>query len=195
MKDEDGLPISTPTAPSSSFTTACTLSKKETSSSSSYSAIFGRDRYKFWAFAAILLLAFWSMLTGTVTLRWSAGNLNAISDDIDIPLPEDLDVLEMEEREKLVKHMWDVYTNSRGIKLPKFWQDAFEAAYEELTSDVPGVTEDSISEIAKMSVRYIPIESPPLRSSVSSLSPSLSFPLNLNSTVWLINLSYELVFN
>ncbi|MCD7465625.1 hypothetical protein HAX54_001640 [Datura stramonium] len=49
------------------------------------------------------------MLTGTVTLRWSAGNLNAISDDIDIPLPEDLDVLEMEEREKLVKHMWDVY--------------------------------------------------------------------------------------
>lgn len=102
---------------------------------------------------------------------------------------------EMEEREKLVKHMWDVYTNSRGIKLPKFWQDAFEAAYEELTSDVPGVTEDSISEIAKMSVRYIPIESPPLRSSVSSLSSSLSFPLNLNSTVWLINLSYELVFN
>lgn len=85
MKDEDALPISTPTAPSSSFTS----SKKETS----YSAIFGRSRYKFWAFAAILLLAFWSMLTGTVTLRWSAGNLNAISDDIDIPLPEDLDVL------------------------------------------------------------------------------------------------------
>nr|ABU45202.1 unknown [Solanum bulbocastanum] len=165
MKDDD-LPISTPTAPSSSFTT----SKKETS----YSAIFGRGRYKFWAFTAILLLAFWSMLTGTVTLRWSAGNLNAISDDIDIPLPEDLDVLEMEEREKLVKHMWDVYTNSRGIKLRKFWQEAFEAAYEELTSDVPGVPEDALSEIAKMSVRYIPIESPPLHSSVSSLS----FPLN-----------------
>ncbi|XP_055806596.1 uncharacterized protein LOC129875180 [Solanum dulcamara] len=157
MKDEDALPISTPTAPSSSFTT----SKKETS----YSTIFGRGRYKFWAFAAILLLAFWSMLTGTVTLRWSAGNLNAISDDIDIPLPEDLDVLEMEEREKLVKHMWDVYTNSRGIKLLKFWQEAFEAAYEELTSDVPGVPEDALSEIAKMSVRYIPIESPTLHSS------------------------------
>nr|XP_018633288.1 uncharacterized protein LOC104116484 isoform X2 [Nicotiana tomentosiformis] len=72
---------------------------------------------------------------------------------------------EMEEREKLVKHMWDVYTNSRGIKMPKFWQEAFEAAYEELTSDVPGVSEDAISEIAKMSVRYIPIESPPLHSS------------------------------
>ncbi|OIT37371.1 PREDICTED: uncharacterized protein LOC109240875 [Nicotiana attenuata] len=160
MKDDDALPISTPTAPSSS---SYTTSKKETSSS--YPAIFGRGRYKFWAFAAILLLAFWSMLTGTVTLRWSAGNLNAISDNIDIPLPEDLDVLEMEEREKLVKHMWDVYTNSRGIKLPKFWQEAFEAAYEELTSDVPGVSEDAISEIAKMSVRYIPIESPPLHSS------------------------------
>ncbi|XP_059293236.1 uncharacterized protein LOC132046579 isoform X2 [Lycium ferocissimum] len=159
MKDEDALPISTPTAPSSS------TSKKETSSSSTYSAIFGRGRYKFWAFAAILLLAFWSMLTGTFTLRWSAGNLNAISDDIDIPLPEDLDVLEMEEREKLVKHMWDVYTNSRGIKLPKFWQEAFEAAYEELTNDVPGVPEEAIFEIAKMSVRYIPIESPPLHSS------------------------------
>lgn len=84
MRDDD-LPISTPTAPSSSFTT----SKKETS----YFAIFGRGRYKFWAFAAISLLALWSMFTGTVTLRWSAGNLNAISDDIDIPLPEDLDVL------------------------------------------------------------------------------------------------------
>ncbi|XP_015064074.1 uncharacterized protein LOC107009277 [Solanum pennellii] len=156
MRDDD-LPISTPTAPSSSFTT----SKKETS----YFAIFGRGRYKFWAFAAISLLALWSMFTGTVTLRWSAGNLNAISDDIDIPLPEDLDVLEMEEREKLVKHMWDVYTNSRGIKLLKFWQEAFEAAYEELTSDVPGVPEDALSEIAKMSVRYIPIESPPLHSS------------------------------
>lgn len=70
--------------------------------------------------------------------------------------------------------MWDVYTNSRGIKMPKFWQEAFEAAYEELTSDVPGVSEDAISEIAKMSVRYIPIESPPLHSSVSSLYLSLS---------------------
>lgn len=195
MKDDDALPISTPTAPSSS---SYTTSKKETSSS--YPAIFGRGSYKFWAFAAILLLAFWSMLTGTVTLRWSAGNLNAISDNIDIPLPEDLDVLvrtyfpftffpslfinppilivffgqAMEEREKLVKHMWDVYTNSRGIKMPKFWQEAFEAAYEELTSDVPGVSEDAISEIAKMSVRYIPIESPPLHSSVSSLYLSLS---------------------
>lgn len=89
---------------------------------------------------------------------------------------------EMEEREKLVKHMWDVYTNSRGIKLLKFWQEAFEAAYEELTSDVPGVPEDALSEIAKMSVRYIPIESPTLHSSVSSLS---LFPFESNSSLWL----------
>lgn len=58
----------------------------------------------------------------------------------------------MEERERVVKHMWDVYTNSRRIKLPKFWQQAFVAAYEELTSDVPGVRDAAIGEIAKMSV-------------------------------------------
>ena len=58
----------------------------------------------------------------------------------------------MEEREKVVKHMWDVYTNSRRIKLPQFWQQAFVAAYEELTSDVPGVRDAAIGEIAKMSV-------------------------------------------
>ena len=27
---------------------------------------------------------------------------------------------EMEEREKVVKHMWDVYTNSRRSILPRF---------------------------------------------------------------------------
>lgn len=78
MKDDDGLPT----------TTANT--KKESSDSS---LIFGKGRYKFWALAAILLLAFWSMFTGTVTLRWSAGNLNRLSDDLDIPIHDDLDVL------------------------------------------------------------------------------------------------------
>jgi hypothetical protein len=78
MKDDDSLP--TTTAPSV---------KKETSDS----VLFGKGRYKFWALAAILLLAFWSMLTGTVTLRWSAGNLNSLVDDIDTPIRDDLDVL------------------------------------------------------------------------------------------------------
>lgn len=73
----------------------------------------------------------------------------------------------MEEREKLVKHMWDVYTNSRRIRLPSFWQEAFVAAYEDLTSEVPEVREAAISEIAGMSTRYLGVEPPPLRSSSS----------------------------
>lgn len=78
MKDEDGLPTTTATA------------KKESSDSG---LAFGKGRYKFWALGAILLLALWSMFTGTVTLRWSAGNLNRISDDFDAPIHDDLDVL------------------------------------------------------------------------------------------------------
>ncbi|CAI0420080.1 unnamed protein product [Linum tenue] len=151
MKDDDSLPTSTATG---------SLLKKDTSDSS----LFGKGRYKFWALAAILLLALWSMFTGTVTLRWSAGNLNRLSDDIDTPIHDDLDVLEMEEREKVVTHMWDVYTNNRRIRLPRFWQEAFEAAYEDLTSDVPGVRDAAITEIAKMSVRSIDLDPPPAQS-------------------------------
>ncbi|KAF8405199.1 hypothetical protein HHK36_010099 [Tetracentron sinense] len=137
-----------------------TTAKKESSDAS----LFGKGRYKFWALAAILLLAFWSMFTGTVTLKWSAGNLNRISDDIDTPILDDLD--EIEEREKVVKHMWDVYTHSRRIRLPRFWQEAFEAAYENMVSDVPDVREASISEIAKMSMRSIDLQPPPIQSTV-----------------------------
>lgn len=79
MKDDGSLP-----------TTATTTNVKKDSSDAS---VFGRGRYKFWALAAILLLAFWSMFTGTVTLRWSAGNLNHISDDLDFHIHDDLDVL------------------------------------------------------------------------------------------------------
>ncbi|XP_034682814.1 probable polyol transporter 6 isoform X2 [Vitis riparia] len=153
MKDDDSLPTTAPT----------TNAKKDISDAS----VFGRGRYKFWALAAILLLAFWSMFTGTVTLRWSAGNLNHISDDLDYHIHDDLDVLEMEEREKVVKHMWDVYTNSRRSRLPRFWQEAFEAAYEDLTNDDPGVREDAISEIARMSVRNIDLDPPLIQSTVS----------------------------
>lgn len=78
MKDDDVLP-----------TTIASAGKKE----SSVSSLFGKGRYKFWALAAILLLAFWSMFTGTVSLRWSAGNLNGLSDDIDFSIHDDLDVL------------------------------------------------------------------------------------------------------
>lgn len=63
--------------------------------------------------------------------------------------------------------MWDVYTNSRRIRLPRFWQEAFEAAYEELTSDVPEIRDAAICEIAKMSVRSIVLDPPPFQSTVS----------------------------
>ncbi|KAJ0040152.1 hypothetical protein Pint_28256 [Pistacia integerrima] len=151
MKDDDNLP-------------ATTINVKKESSDLS---ILGKGRYKVWALAAILLLALWSMFTGTVTLRWSAGNLNRFIDDLDSPIHDDLDVLEMEEREKVVKHMWDVYTNNRRIRLPRFWQEAFVAAYEELSSDVAEVREAAISEIAKMSIRSIDIDPAPFHSTVS----------------------------
>ncbi|KAI3665494.1 hypothetical protein L6452_44121 [Arctium lappa] len=161
MKDDDPLPTSTPPL--------MITNKKETLDSS----IFSKGRYKFWALAAIILLAFWSMLTGTVTLRFSAGNLNRLG-DYDIaggsPIHEDLDVLEMEEREKVVKHMWDVYTNGRRIKLPRFWQEAFVAAYEDLSSDAPEVREAAISEIAKMSINSIDLDLPPQSMNIRELS-------------------------
>uniref|UniRef100_A0A251SGT8 Uncharacterized protein n=1 Tax=Helianthus annuus TaxID=4232 RepID=A0A251SGT8_HELAN len=65
-------------------------------------------------------------------------------------------LFEIEEREKVVKQMWDVYTNSRRIKLPRFWQEAFVAAYEELTSDEPQVREAAYR-IAKMSLHTIDV--------------------------------------
>lgn len=67
----------------------------------------------------------------------------------------------MEEREKVVRHMWDVYTHSQRIQIPHFWQMAFEAAYEDLASGEPAVREAAVSEIAKMSVRIVDLEPPP----------------------------------
>ncbi|XP_071735274.1 uncharacterized protein [Rutidosis leptorrhynchoides] len=163
MRDDDPLPVSTPTTiHTSSSSISISNNRKETL----YANLFRRSRYKFWAFAAIILLAFWSMFTGTVTLRLSVGNLNRLSDDITggPPIYDDFDVLEIEEREKVVKHMWDVYVNSRRIKLPRFWQEAFVAAYEDLTSDAPQVREAAISEIAKMSLHSFEIDPPPVRS-------------------------------
>lgn len=80
----------------------------------------------------------------------------------------------MEEREKVVRHMWDVYTQSKGSRLPKFWQEAFEAAYEHLVSDVPGVRDAAVTEIAKMSVLSVSLDPLPGHSKVSNLSSSSS---------------------
>ncbi|RHN70995.1 hypothetical protein MtrunA17_Chr3g0141491 [Medicago truncatula] len=88
---------------------------------------------------------------GSITLKLSINNLNPFSDDLDSMILDDLDVLEVEEREKVVRHMWDVYTrsHSNSIGLPQFWLEAFEAAYEHLVSDVPAVRDAAVSEIAK----------------------------------------------
>lgn len=58
---------------------------------SSNSSVFGKTRYKLWALIVILVLAFWSMFTGSVTLKWSSAG--ALVDDFDSPLHSDLDIL------------------------------------------------------------------------------------------------------
>ncbi|GKE29372.1 aldehyde dehydrogenase [Tanacetum coccineum] len=88
--------------------------------------------YKFYALAAIILLAFWSMLTGTLTLNFSAGNLNNNNNHILSTTTHDLDLLEMEDKEKVVEHI-----------------------------DVVGVREASVSEIAKMSINFVHVNPPP----------------------------------
>lgn len=67
----------------------------------------------------------------------------------------------MEDREKVVEHMWEVYTNSRRVEVARFWREAFVAAYEDLTSDVVGVREAAVFEIAKMSVNFVDVNPPP----------------------------------
>ncbi|CAL5417140.1 unnamed protein product [Camellia sinensis] len=142
----------------------------------------GKHHYKLWALAAILLLAFWSMLTGSVTLKWSfSDTLNPLSNDFDSPIPDDLDTLELEEREKMVRHMWDVYTHSSSIRLPRFWLEAFQVAYEDLTTDVPSVRNATFSEIAKMSFSSaaITVQSPPLQSKINENQKKKKILLNM----------------
>jgi hypothetical protein len=56
-------------------------------------ALLGKGRYKVWAFAAIALLALWSMSAASVSLRWSASGGLAVAGDLDVPLGDDLDSL------------------------------------------------------------------------------------------------------
>ncbi|KAL2489380.1 hypothetical protein Fot_42672 [Forsythia ovata] len=129
--------------------------------------LFGRGRYKIWVLGAIVLLALWSMFTTSVTLKWSTVNLKHSSDGLDSTIHGDLDVLDVDEREKMVRHMWDVYSHSTSIRLPSFWREAFEAAYQDLTSEVAGIRDAAISEIAKMSFRSRDIyEPPPVQSTI-----------------------------
>ncbi|KAK9134768.1 hypothetical protein Syun_014098 [Stephania yunnanensis] len=50
--------------------TTAAAAKKE-SSAVADNTLFDHGRHKFWALATILLLAFWSMSIGTITLNYS----------------------------------------------------------------------------------------------------------------------------
>ncbi|KAI3686685.1 hypothetical protein L1987_80368 [Smallanthus sonchifolius] len=150
------------------------LSATTTNGNDTIGGLFSKTRYKFWAIAAILLLALWSMFTGSVTLKWSgAGNVNnPLSDSFDSPV-RDVDILEVEEREKLVRRFWNVYTHSKTTRLPRFWQEAFEAAYEHLTSDVAELRDGAVSEIAKMSLVSVDVEPLPVNTELGGRRTSL----------------------
>lgn len=70
-----------------------------------------------------------------------------------------------------MRHMWDVYANSRRIQLTRFWQEAFEAAYEEMASDEPEIRDSAVTEIAKMSMRILDLDPPSADLKVSLLPP------------------------
>lgn len=62
----------------------------------------------------------------------------------------------------MVRQMWDVYGRSGGVKVPRFWREAFEAAYEFLVSDSAAVRNGAVSDIAKLSlVRSLKLDSSP----------------------------------
>ncbi|XP_073127379.1 uncharacterized protein [Henckelia pumila] len=169
MKDEESqTPQLTPSGSSSSSSSSSTSSATSLSfkkDGSGFEGLFGRGKYKLWALAVIILLALWSMFTGSVTLKWSAVDLKSSSHELDPSIHGDLDVLDVDEREKMVRQMWNVYKHSKIVRLPRFWQDAFGAAYQDLTSEVSSVRDTALFEIAKMSFRSRMLyEPPPLQS-------------------------------
>ncbi|CAH2036836.1 unnamed protein product [Thlaspi arvense] len=110
-----------------------------------------RAGYKLWVLIAVLLLALGSMLTGSVSLKGIV-LFHSVDGEVGFPVGDDLDVLEIEEREKVVRRMWDVYGRSGGVRVPRFWREAFEAAYEFLVSDSAAVRNGAVSDIAKLSL-------------------------------------------
>ncbi|XP_073032662.1 uncharacterized protein [Primulina eburnea] len=168
MKDEEAqTPQLTPSgSSSSSSSTSSATSFSFKKDGSGFEGLFGRGKYKLWALAVIILLALWSMFTGSVTLKWSAVDLKSSSHELDPSIHGDLDVLDVDEREKMVRQMWNVYKHSKIVRLPRFWRDAFGAAYQDLTSELPRVQDTALLEIAKMSFgSRMSYEPPPLQSS------------------------------
>ncbi|XP_024541604.1 uncharacterized protein LOC112350147 [Selaginella moellendorffii] len=121
--------------------------------------------YKAWAVAIILLLAVWSMLSGSAGLglarKWSAAAHTQTSRFLLAAMDHyhggggDEDELEAEMREKIVRHAWSGYRfgSKEDKSSGSFWQDAFEAAFEELESDKSTVSDGAVREIAKLSAR------------------------------------------
>ncbi|EPS71215.1 hypothetical protein M569_03548, partial [Genlisea aurea] len=105
--------------------------------------------HKLWAFIAIISLASCSMLTASITLKWSPLDLKQQKDFLDA----DLDLLDLEERVKMVMQMWDTYQQHAATtaRLSSFWREAFGAAYQQLASDVSAVRDAAFVEIAQMS--------------------------------------------
>ncbi|KAL6493109.1 hypothetical protein OROGR_032868 [Orobanche gracilis] len=161
MRDEESQkPQKTP-----SSSTSSTASFSSTRDGSNFEGLFGRGKYKLWALTAITLLALWSMFTGSITLKLSSVNLIHSSHDLDSSIHGDLDVLDVDERQKMVRQMWNVYKHSSIVRLPGFWRDAFGAAYEDLTSEVSGIRNAALLEIAIMSFWSRDVyDSPPLKS-------------------------------
>lgn len=119
----------------------------------------GRSRYKLWVLVAILLLAFWSVLSGSA---WIAGKSSDAENFGAGWLREEeeyqFDVLDLELREKLARHMWDKYRQNPKYKLNSFWQVAFEAAFEEMDSESPAVKQAAVTEIAKLSTQFFDVD-------------------------------------
>ncbi|XP_073051530.1 uncharacterized protein [Primulina eburnea] len=152
MKDEESQKSHTTTT-SGGRTTCSAESCSIKKYGQGFEELFVKGKYRFWALAAILLLALWSMFAGSVTLKLSAVDLKLPSSHVldSSTTHADLDVLDVEEREKTVKEMWNAYKYSSIIRLPSFLQDAFGAAYQDLTSEVSSVRDAALLEIAKMS--------------------------------------------
>lgn len=91
----------------------------------------------------------------------------------------------MEERTKIVKHMWDVYAHSKQMQLPRFWLEAFEAAYEDMVSEDQEVRDAAVFEIAKMSMSMLDVLLPPPNSKVIWDSYSISRP-SLYAVPWIL---------
>lgn len=99
MKDEEAQSriSSTVTTVSSVSVVATPAATSSVKKDQGFNGVFGKGKYKLWVLAAILLLAFWSMFTGSLTLslKWSTANLSRLSDASDFSIHEDLDILVM----------------------------------------------------------------------------------------------------